>query len=289
MYRRLLLLALGLCPQLVGAAEVKWTARGSVSFVLGADLTPLASIADPVQIEFSYDNTATGEIFTQLFSPRTDQLFWEQAEYSQDVDIDIKITIRGNTWHGTLTSGTDAPFRTIEIQDVRVGGGTKDFFKLNVAANDGASFPSFPGVAEGDRRILNVEFSDAAPELEDLPDYINSTALKCVSQSVSRVTAAKGSVSTGMGQLINFTIDPTSISTELVGVSSIRITSVKFVDDALNITFDSEPGKFYVIEALDEFSCWQEVSSEFAIGSETTARLFPFLPKEIYRIVLEDE
>ena len=272
-----------------GAAEVKWTGSGRVQFVRGADFLKVAAADDPVSIELSYDNAGQGQVFRQLFD-LSDQLFWQQEEYYAAIDVDLRITIGGNTWHGTLASGAEGPPYSIEVQDVRVAGDTVDFFKVTVAEEDGGTFPSFPGgAALGANPSLRVEFRDASTTA-GAPDYLHSTDLECVSQSFTRISEARGSISSGAGQLINFTIDPASIQTRLVDVEVLDLKKVTYDNefDEVALTWASTPGKFYVIEYLADDLCWREKSSVFAVSTETTWVVLPFGDSELYRVVEEE-
>ena len=276
------------------AAEVRWTASGTVNFVVGAGLAQLAAVDEPVSLELSYNNASEGTIVRQLFSPATDQLFWQEEEYYDGVDIDMKISIGGHTWRGTIGSGSEGLPRTIEIRDVRVGGDTVDFFKVNVTGEDGGTFPSFPGgAAPGANASMRLNFRQEAPEVGPGPDYLDSTDLKCVSQSVSRITEASGSIALGGGppQLINFSIDPATIETELVGVETIELKEVSYDPEfeEILLTWTSVPGTFYVIQVFGDDLCWREKASTFAEGTETTWPVFPFRESEIYRVIVEDE
>ena len=274
-------------------AEVRWTATGAVSFVLGAELGEVAAINDEVRVELSYDNAGTGEIFSQLFSPTTDQLFWQEEEYYDGVNIDLKVTIGEHTWHGTIGSGSEGLPRTIEIRDVKVGGDTVDFFKVNVTGEDGGLFPSFPdGALLGEDPSMRLDFRQSAIEVGPGPDYLDSTDLACVSQSVSRITQAAGSIATGgnLPQFIRFTIDPATIETELPAVESIDLKRVSYDPEFAEVllTWTSVPGTFYVIQVLGDDLCWREKASTFADETETTWPVFPFRASEIYRVIVED-
>ena len=272
------------------AAEVKWIGSGSVKFVRGAELLQVAAVDDSVSIELSYDNASQGHVFRQIFD-LSDQLFWQQEEYYDAVDIDLRITIGGNTWRGTLASGSEGPPYSIEVQDVRLAGDTVDFFKVTVAGEDGGNFPSFPGGAIlGVNPSLQVEFRDASIEGGEAPSYLDSTDLECVSQSFTRISEARGSISSGSGQLINFTIDPSTIRTELIGVQSIDLKKVAYDHEfeEVLLTWASTPGKFYVIQYLASDLCWREKSSAFASSVETTWPVLPFGDKELYRVVEEE-
>ena len=290
---RSFLIVAGLLSSVACAGTVKWTASGSVALALG--FQQVVGSGDPVEIEFSYNDQAGGHIFRQLFRPSDDSLFWQQEEYFDGVEIDFKVTIEGNTWQGTLNSGSgnDAP-RTIEIQDTRVGPETKDFFKLAVGADDGGVFPLFPGGAAGDLAKMSVEFSDESTA-EEGPDYINTTRLDCVAQSASRITAARGAISNGPGQNIIFTIDPTTISTELVDVGVVPLKKVAFDPEfeEVILTWESIPDRFYTIEYLADDLCWRAFDFIQADAAETEVRVFPIgpvLPKtQLYRVLLDDD
>ena len=286
--------ALSSCVLVLGsvcgsAAEVKWTATGRVQFVHGADLLQVAAIDDPVSIELSYDNASEGHVFRQFFD-LSDQLFWQQEEYSDAIDIDLRIRIGGNTWRGTLFSGSEGPPYSIEIQDVRVTGDTVDFFKVTVAGEDGGEFPSFPGGTLGANPSLRVEFRNESTDDGDPPDYLDSTDLKCVSQSFTRITGARGSISSGTGQLINFALDPSTVRTQLVEVQAIELKKVTYDHEfeEVSLTWTSTPGKFYIIQYLANDLCWREKSSTLADSTETTWAVLSFGDKGIYRVVEEE-
>ena len=286
--------ALSSCVLILGsscgsAAEVKWTATGRVQFVRGTDLLQVAAIDDPVSIELSYDNASDGRVFRQFFD-LSDQLFWQQEEYYDAIDIDLKIRIGGNTWRGTLVSGSEGPPYSIEIQDVRVTGDTVDFFKVTVAGEDGGEFPSFPGGTVGANPSLRVEFRNESTDDGDPPDYLHSTDLKCVSQSFTRITEARGSISSGTGQLINFALDPSTVRTQLVEVQAIELKKVAYDHEfeEVSLTWTSTPGKFYIIQYLANDLCWREKSSTLADSTETTWAVLSFDDKGIYRVVEEE-
>lgn len=271
------------------AAEVKWIGSGRVEFVRGTELLQVASVDDSVSIELSYDNASQGHVFRQIFD-LSDQLFWQQEEYYDAIDIDLRITIGGNTWRGTLASGSEGPPYSIEVQDVRLAGDTVDFFKVTVAGEDGGNFPSFPGDAIlGANPSLRVEFRDDSGDGEP-PGYLDSTDLECVAQSFTRISEARGSISSGSGQLINFTIDPATIRTQLVEVEAIDLKKVTYDHEfeEVLLTWASTPGKFYVIQYLANDLCWREKSSAFAVSAETTWPVLPFADKELYRVVEEE-
>ena len=283
--------ALSSCVLILGsscgsAAEVKWTATGRVQFVRGTDLLQVAAIEDPVSIELSYDNASEGRVFRQFFD-LSDQLFWQQEEYYDAIDIDLRIRIGGNTWRGTLVSGSEGPPYSIEIQDVRVTGDTVDFFKVTVAGEDGGEFPSFPGGTVGANPSLRVEFRNESTDDGDPPDYLHSTDLKCVSQSFTRITEARGSISSGTGQLINFALDPSTVRTQLVEVQAIELKKVAYDHEfeEVSLTWTSTPGKFYIIQYLANDLCWREKSSTLADSTETTWAVLSFGDKGIYRVV----
>jgi len=287
--------ALSSCVLILGSAcgsatEVKWTATGRVQFVRGGDLLQVAAIDDPVSIELSYDNASEGCVIRQFFD-LSDQLFWQQEEYYDAIDIDLRIRIGGNTWRGTLVSGSEGPPYSIEIQDVSVTGDTVDFFKVTVAGEDGGDFPSFPGGAIlGANPILRVEFRDESTDRGDPPDYLDSTDLKCVSQSFTRITQASGSISSGTGQLINFALDPSTIRTQVAEVQAIDLKEVTY-DHAFEevlLTWVSTPGKFYIIQYLANDLCWREKSSALADSTETTWAVLSLGDKGIYRVVEEE-
>ncbi|MEO1835938.1 MAG: hypothetical protein ABGZ49_10655 [Akkermansiaceae bacterium] len=273
--------------QFAVGGEIRWTASGTVDLVFGPGLLALASVSDPVAIEFAYNDAALREDFAISEFPEA----WSHLEYREDVNIDFEVTIGASTWEGTLVIGSEGAPRTIEVQNFNVGPETVDFFKLAVSAADGASFASFPGVAVGAAKVLSVEFSDGSDTAAG-PDFLGSNSLVCVAQSVSRITKAKGAISDGVGEFISYVIDPSSIATEIVGIQTVALKEISFLNDEVFLTWVSIPGKSYVIEYLDEFLCWRFLSATFAVVPETTLSVFPAgveIPKsQLYRVVEEE-
>ena len=271
-------------------AEVQWTASGSVSFVRGEHFLQVATEGAPVSIELSYDNASEGDIFRQIFD-FNDQLFWQQEEYYDDIDVSLSVTIGDNTWRGTLGSGSSGSPYSIEIQDVKLAGDTVDFFRVTVAGEDGGNFPVFPGGGiPGANPSMRVEFRDESTEDGEAPDYLDSTDLACVSQSITRITEARGLISNGLGQVISFTVDPTTIRARLSALEEIELSKVVYDPefDEILLTWVSTPGKFYIIQYLAEDLCWREKSSTLAVSSETTLAVLPLRETELYRVIEEE-
>ena len=272
------------------AAEVEWNATGAVNVVRGEDFLSMAASGDPVTVELRYNNGSEGEVFRQIFD-LNDQLFWQQEEYYQSVNLDIVITIGLHTWRGTLESGSPGPPYTIEVQDVKVAGDTVDRFRLTVAEDDGGSFPLFPGeLVATDNPRIQIEFSDSSVGSDAVPSYLDSTDLTCVSQSFTRITAARGFISSGSGDIINFTVDPESIRTRMPNLELVELREVTYDAefDEVVLRWGSVPGKFYVIQYLAEDLCWREKSSTQAQSAETTWAVLPSGETELYRIVEEE-
>ena len=174
------------------------------------------------------NNAGEGEIFRQIFD-LNDQLFWQQEEYYSSIDVDLVVRIGEHTWRGILGSGSSGPPYSIEVQDVKVGGDTADRFRVTVAEDDGGTFPSFPGgLTETDTPRIQIEFSDLSSGVETAPSYLDSTDLTCVSQSITRITAARGFISTGSGDLINFSVDPASIRTRTRNLGFVELREVRY-------------------------------------------------------------
>lgn len=292
MHRRIIISlvgsVLGFLPS--HAAEVEWHAMGSIDVVRGEGFISMVASGAPVTVELSYNNRSEGEIFRQIFD-LNDQLFWQQEEYYQSIDLNIVITIGNYTWQGTLESGSSGPPYSIEVQDVKVAGDTADRFRLTVAEDDGGSFPLFPGeLASTDNPRIQIEFSNSSVGVDIAPSYLDSTELACVSQSFPRITAARGFISSGSGDIINFTLAPESIRTRMPNLEFVELKEVSYDPefDEIVLKWGSVPGRFYVIQYLAEDLCWREKSSTQAQSDETTWTVLPFGEREIYRIIEEE-
>ncbi len=281
------IIVLGLFAPLGVAGQIKWTAAGTVGSVAGAEFSALASVSDPVQIEFSYNDGAAREGGSGFPG------FWSIGEYRVDVNIDLNLTIGGNTWHGTLDTGMGGGIGAIKVTDFQIGGvpgsPTSDNFLLKVAAGDGGGFPSFPGVPVGALQALELCFSDSSSSAP-APDYLGSDDLTCVAQSASKITEASGEISAGAGKRIQFSIDPATIETEVIGVQRLELRAISYDQGEVTMTWGTVADKLYIVQYLDTSLCWRELFTVVASGSETTETFFPsgFIPTELYRVVQFD-
>ena len=174
---------------------------------------------------------------------------------------------------------------------MKVAGDAVDRFRLTVAEDDGGSFPLFPGeLVATDNPRIQIEFSDSSVGSDAVPSYLDSTDLTCVSQSFTRITAARGFISSGSGDIINFTVDPESIRTRMPNLELVELREVTYDAefDEVVLRWGSVPGRFYVIQYLAEDLCWREKSSTQAQSAETTWAVLPSGETELYRIVEEE-
>lgn len=269
------------------AAEVRWTAAGTVNSVNGSGMSAVADPSDPVTITLTYNNEAVREALAVSEFPGG----WSHLEYRVDIQVDLTIMIGENTWRGTLTTGGEGLPRAIEVVDFEVGPETKDEFRVALSAADGANFPAFVGVAAGAESRLLLNFSDSTSvpgDPKEAPNYLGEASLVCVSDGVTRITEARGTIDGGGGETIGFTIDPGTIRTELVGVQALEITHLSYDPELIEVTigWTAEIGKRYRIQYLNEFLCWTTLLSVTADQVNEMETFFPsgFEDREIYRV-----
>lgn len=269
------------------ANEVVWTAAGTVTNVAGASFAGLALVSAPVAIELRYDEDAPREAMAISEIPG----LLAHYEYRVNVDLMIRITIGAQTWEGSVATGTAGIPYTLEVQDFKIGPGTNDFFKARAAAEDGATFASFPGAPGGPRNLIELEFRSATATGAAEPDYLAAADLKCAGQAITRIATAKGAILDQLGNGIEFSIEPASIATEVPGLGEIELTGVSYDTefDEVTVFWNAVIGRTYIVQYLDHALCWQEIISVFADETEESEFFFPAgsgVPRtQLYRVV----
>ena len=117
-----------------------------------------------------------------------------------------------------------------------------------------------------------------------------------VAQAVSRIAVAKGRIIAPAVGGLEYSIDPATIRTEVLGVQALELKSISFDPEPgfeeVTLKWASVPGRNYTIQFLNEFLCWEDYIFTFAIDeTELTEKFFPKsegidLPEtQIYRVI----
>ena len=256
------------------AAEVRWTARGTVSSVSGTSFSGTGTtVGNEVVIEMVYDSNAS-------VSPRSYLPIGAstsgQAWFYGNVNLGISIGIGANTWSGAMaTIPTNTNVMDSNCWD---GGGNPDIFKVTLDAARGGTFPSFPQNGVETTRALKLEFRDDTTPAQLFDVHVLPSSVT----NVCEMTSAKGSVVVG-SSTIAFTIDPASVRVTLPQVP----VTIAQTGGGIELGWQSESGKVYRIEGSSDLKCWSNEGIAFGNGDKLQEALTPFgsYSKRFYRIV----
>jgi hypothetical protein len=256
------------------AAEIRWTARATVSSISGTAFSvPGVATGQAVEIEMVYDSNT--DVNGRSFLP-IESAFAGRAWFYGQADLGITVRIGENTWTGAMPT---IAFGTNVMESVCWDfGGNPDWFKVTLDSARGGTFPSFPQSGNELVRALVLEFRDdtSPAELFDihvLPDSVTN---------VCAMTSATGSITAGTSTLA-FTIDPSSVS-----VSQPRVpVSIAQVNGGIQLSWESELGKNYRVEGSSDLRCWSQEALQSGNGALRQQLLTPFATysKRFYRVV----
>ena len=178
------------------AETVLWKATGSLTSGTGVFLRNDLSSDDPVTIRMTYDDGATQDITTNTFG-RVDSDYWE------NIDLQITISTGTYTWEGTVgTADMDSPYTF--FTQVKDPFPTAESLQAKLSTTDQGEFSSFPfRLAEStssfflDFRGTNSSLLGSGIRADDIhPEHL-ATAI--------------GKISTGVGNDLSFSIEPSSL------------------------------------------------------------------------------
>ena len=255
------------------AAEIRWTARGTVSSVSGSGFSGTNAITNsPAEFELAYDSN-------MLTSPRSFISFGAavtgNAWFYGNANLRVTIRINGQTWSGQLPiipSGTN-----IMESSCWDGGGNPDIFRVNLDTARGGVFPEFPQAGSETSLALGMEFRDSTSPAElfqvhTLPDSLSS---------VCAMTTATASITAG-ASTISLTIDPATVRVSLPQVPA----TISKTETGVQLSWNSELGKTYRIEGSSDMKCWAYEAEIPGTGGTIQESLTPFetYQQRFYRI-----
>ena len=267
-------LVFSLFALVAGAAEVKWTATGTVGSVSGTGFAGTGVTAgDAVELEMTYDSNA--EVKALSFLPILGAING-RAQFIGDIDLSVRVLINGQEWSGELP--TTVGSLNVLSSNCWDFAGNPDVFSVDLDTEAGGTFPSFPVNEEGLSKEIRLEFADRTSpaelfEVHVLPDNLSQ---------VCEMTSATGSVSAGTST-IAFTLDPETVRITLPPVPA----SISKVEGGIQMTWDSEVGKSYRLEGTSDLKVWSIEGVYGGTGLPLQPILNPFgtYDKRFYRVV----
>lgn len=256
------------------AAEIRWTAKGTVSSVSGASFIGTGVVeGNTAEVTLTYDSNTPVE--GRSFLPIGSYLAG-RAWFTGNANLGITVKIGANVWTGEMPN---IPKETNVMESVCWDlGGNEDWFNVTLDAARGGTFPSFPQSGSETARSLMVEFRDELipAELFDIHVLPNSVSNVCA------MTSAKGSIKAG-SSTIAFTIDPKSVHVTQPQVP----VSISKTGTGIRLTWDSALGKVYRIEGSSNLRCWSPEGIYTGTGESRQQDFTPFgtYPSRFYRIV----
>ena len=257
----------------VSAAEIRWTARGTVSSVSGSGFSGIGvSVSNTAEFEMVYDSDI-------LIQPRSflpiGAAIYGTAWFHGTANLRITVKVGGQTWTGEMPEiPSDVDVMELSCWD---SGGNPDVFKLNLDAARGGNFPSFPQSGVVTTRALKLEFRDTTSPAELFNVHVLPDSLT----KVCEMTSATGSIVAGTSS-IAFILDPKSVGATLPQVP----VSISREGPGIQLAWKTDPGKTYRIEGSSDLRCWSSEGVFPGTGGIFQQALTPFgiYPKRFYRI-----
>lgn len=272
-------LALILClASGVKAETVLWKANGSLTTGTGLFQRQDLSPDDPVVIRMTYRDDAIQEVTSGLsFGGRIDSDYW------QNIDLKITISVGSYTWEGAVvTANRGSPF-TFFTRD-KVETATPESVEVKISTTDQGSFSSFPFRLGQSSASFFLNFLGANSAL--LGSGISADQIH-----PEHLSTANGRISTGLGNDLSFTIDPTSLEVlfeaDEVTPPIAPPASIFTTSETVILSWQSDSRFRYRVESTpDLFSdLWTEIETRF--GTDTTiTRTYPRPSSTLfYRII----
>ena len=268
-------LIIGLCGAgLLPAAEVRWTARGTVSSISGAAFSGTGVVSgSAVEIVMVYDSKT--DVEGRSYLPIGGAIAG-RAWFSGAANLGITVKIGENTWSGEMPN-IPAGVNVMESVCWDLAG-NPDWFNVTLDAARGGTFPSFPHAGNETTRALKLEFRDDTSPAELFNVHVLPDSLT----NVCAMTSAAGAVLAGTSTLA-FTVNPSSVNVTLPKVP----VALNKTATGIELFWESETGKSYRIEGTSDLRCWSDEGIRFGNGTLIQQNLTPFAtyPKRFYRIV----
>lgn len=257
----------------ITAAEIRWTARGTVSTISGAEFSGTGvEVGNPAEFEMVYDSDTSmnPRSFISFGGPIAGVAWFHGA-----ANLRITVRIGVHTWTGEMPDiPSDVSVMESSCWDF---GGNPDVFKVTLDAARGGKFPGFPQSGVETALALNLEFRDTTTPAGLFDVHLLPGSLT----NVCEMTSASGSIVAGASS-IAMTIDPTSVGVSLPQVP----VSIAREEGGIQLSWKTQQGKLYRIEGSSDLRCWSNEGVYAGNGEIYQQSLTPFEihPQRYYRI-----
>lgn len=259
----------------IQAETVLWKATGNLTTGTGVFLRQDLSPDDPVTIRITYDDQA----IPQLRGSALGQL---DSDYRTSINLRVILTSGSYTWEGFVESAaTTIPTTFLTITNTFQ---SLERVQLDISSADNGTFPNFPfRLGESDSSLfLNFRANSR--------DFLGS-GISAGDIHPAELSSATGKISTGVGNNLTFTIEPTSLEvlfeadetiTPIAPVLTTSTNSENFI-----LTWQSDFRFRYRVESTSDLSSdtWDEVETRFGTDAIIT-RIYPLTSSALfYRVV----
>lgn len=274
--------------------RVHWTAKATVTEVTGAGLQALVAADELVEVEFSYDDMGVG-VARSGFVP-----FYQTFDFRENIELEMEVTIGGQSWSGSVSSGVSGTPLTFEITDVEQLFGTFERVSPALSSRFGEVFSSFPGASATAANEVQLIFEDGVSSF----DAVFGLAFLPVESppalaSISSVLFSPCDFTFGSGEIragtekVAFVIDlaTLTIGDGAPGPAPTAIdVSIAWVAGQVVLSWGAAVDKCYRIQRSSDLQFWSNLIGIVA-GSES--EMYSFSPvgapdAQYYRVIQVD-
>ena len=243
----------GLLSLSARAETVLWKATGTITEGTGVffrnDLPPDA----PLTIRVTYDDQAIPQNRVNLVFPGR-----FEDDYRTGIDLRVIVTAGSYLWEGFVNSAAATGPTTFHTFTYSYP--SAEAIKLTIDSSDGGTFPSFPfRLGDG---FASLKFDLGGSDNTFLDSGIAPLAI-----NLSALSTGTGIISTGVGNDLDFSIDPTSVEilfeADEVIPPTAPIVSASHTSESISLTWQSDFRYRYRVETTDDLSsqAWTEIET----------------------------
>lgn len=276
----LALLILLISPAL--AETVLWKATGTLDSGTGVFLRQDLSPGDPVTIRMTYSDQAErrekSAIPPGLLGPGRQST----SAFRTGLNLSVTVNVGNYSWEANVENGTESATFSFFVKEGTLP--LPEEVKANIAAGDGGEFPSFPFALNQSANQLSLAF------ISSNNTFIDS-GITATSFSPEFLTSGSGEISTGVGNKLAFTLEPSSLKVlfeedeTITPVAPVLTTSTD--SENFILTWQSDFDFRYRVESSFDLSSdtWDEVETRFGTDAIIT-RTYPLTSSVLfYRVV----
>ncbi|MDB4438347.1 hypothetical protein N9195_02020 [bacterium] len=274
---KLCALVLGIATLAATQAEtVLWKATGTVDNLGGSFQGQDLSSGDPLELRMTYSDDAEPDLIAEIFGR-------VESDYRQNINLSLTVTSGNRTWQGAVTSADRGSPRTF-FTKITNPFATAEFVEITATTLDQATFSSFPFRQDDEAAEISLSFLGANNE------FLQG-GISVLGFSISNLASATGTLSTGTGNELAFTLDPASLEilfeNDEVIIPPVVSISTTVTPDSIALTWLTDIRFSYRVESTSDLEAetWSVV--ETRNGTDTPVTRFYPLDKEtfFYRVV----